>query len=241
MRRLLASILASMFFLLLVFSFSNIHPGYYTADRYNYYNPIEESYSNGSIPSHYISNTRNETGAINAVTAIVVEYRGFDTLGEVTVLFAAATGVSFILYEVREKKKRIRGNLILREGSKLVFPFILLTGVYIFIHGHLTPGGGFPGGAVIASGFLLMMLSYPKFFIKKRNVTLVESLAGLTFAFIGLLGLVFASSFLQNFLPLGDVGYLFSSGIIPPIYIAIGFKVGSELGSIANKFKEVQS
>jgi len=240
MRKVVAIILASAFFAVLLVSFSNIQQADYGEKEYYYQNPINGSYANESVPSHYISNTKNETGAVNAVTAIVVEYRGFDTLGEVTVLFTAATGVSFLLYKTRGGKKRTEANLILKEGSKLVLPFILLTGAYIFIHGHLTPGGGFPGGAVIASGFLLMMLSYPKFFMKEKAVSVTESMAGITFAFIGLLGLVFASSFLQNFLPLGDAGYILSAGIIPIIYIAIGFKVGSELSSIADKLKEVQ-
>jgi len=240
MRKVAAIVIASVFFAILLASFYQIPQVDYNESKYYYQNPINGSYANESIPSHYITHTKNETGAVNAVTAIVVEYRGFDTLGEVTVLFTAATGVSFLLYKSRGGKKRTEANLILKEGSKLVLPFILLTGAYIFIHGHLTPGGGFPGGAVIASGFLLMMLSYPKFFMKERAVSVTESMAGITFAIVGLLGMLLASSFLQNFIPLGDVGYLLSAGIIPIIYIAIGFKVGSELSSIADKLKEVQ-
>ncbi|KAA0004237.1 MAG: cation:proton antiporter [Thermoplasmata archaeon] len=240
MRKVAAIVIASAFFAILLISFYQIPQSGYSGSEYYYSNPITGSHANESVPSHYISGTKNETGAVNAVTAIVVEYRGFDTLGEVTVLFTAATGVAFLLHKGKGGKKRAEANLILREGSKLVLPFILLAGAYIFIHGHLTPGGGFPGGAVIASGFLLMMLSYPKFFMKEKPVSITESFAGITFAVIGLLGLLFASSFLENFLPLGNAGYLLSAGIIPVIYIAIGFKVGSELSSIADKFKEVQ-
>ncbi len=242
MRKIASIILASLLFVLLIMAFYHLPSADYTTGDYYYQNPINGSHADENVPSHYIADAKNETGAVNVVTAIVVEYRGFDTLGEVTVLFSAATGVSFLLYNVRSRssRKKTEANFILREGSKLVLPFILLTGVYIFIHGHLTPGGGFPGGSVIASGFLLMMLAYPKFFMNEKAVSVTESLAGITFVSIGLLGMVLATSFLQNFLPLGHVGYLLSAGIIPLIYIAVGFKVGSELSSIVDRMKEVQ-
>jgi len=242
MRKVAAAVIAALFFAMLMSTLYQLPSADYTEGGYNYRNPINGSYADENVPSHYIADTKDETGATNVVTAIVVEYRGFDTLGEVTVLFTAATGVAFLLrkMKVRSGKKKTEANLILREGSKLVLPFILLAGAYIFIHGHLTPGGGFPGGSVIASGFLLMMLAYPKFFMKERAVSVTESLAGITFASIGLLGLVFATSFLQNFLPFGHVGYLVSAGIIPLIYIAVGFKVGSELSSIIDVMKGVQ-
>ena len=242
MRKQAGIIIAAVFFISLIFAFYQISSSYnYMQSKYDYTNPINESTANESVPQHYIKDTKNETGATNVVTAIVVEYRGFDTLGEVTVLFTAATGVGFLLYNLYSRKKSKReANLILREGSKVVLPFALLTGAYIFIHGHLTPGGGFPGGSVIASGFLLMMLSYPKFFMNEKRLSVLESLAGMTFVLIGLLGLIFATYFLQNYLGLGNVGYLISAGIIPLIYIAVGFKVGSELASVVQNLKEVQ-
>ncbi|MCD6512031.1 MAG: Na(+)/H(+) antiporter subunit B [Thermoplasmata archaeon] len=240
MRKLAGIVIAGIFFISMMMLFYHLPASHdLSSNEYYYRNPINGSVANESIPEHYIKYTKNETGAVNAVTAIVVEYRGFDTLGEVTVLFTAATGVSFLLSLAVRGRKREEANLILKEGSKLVLPFILLTGAYIFIHGHLTPGGGFPGGSVVASGFLLMMLAYPKFFMKDR-ISWFESAAGTAFVVIGLLGLVLATSFLQNFIPVGTPGQLVSAGIIPLIYIAIGFKVGSELSAIVNKMKEVQ-
>ncbi|RKX92806.1 MAG: cation:proton antiporter, partial [Spirochaetes bacterium] len=123
-------------------------------------------------------------------------------------------------------------------GSRLLFPLILLFGAYIFVHGHLTPGGGFQGGAIIASGFLLMYLAFPKQRINKKTSGLAESLSGLIFVGIGLLGLVFSGYFLTNFLPKGIPNTLFSAGIIPIIYIAIGFKVGFELTGIIDDLLE---
>ena len=240
MRRAAGIILAALLFACIIYAFTFVRTYDYNSSDYYYTNPVEGGKANETITAHYLDKTKGETGATNAVTAIVVEYRGFDTLGEVTVLFTAATGVSMLLYSMHHKKRRREANLILKEGSKIVLPFILLTGAYIFIHGHLTPGGGFPGGSVIASGFLLMMLSYPRYFLKKGRVSITESIAGTVFAIMGLLGIVVASYFLENFLPLGEPGMLLSAGIIPIIYIAIGFKVGAELGGIMNNLKGVE-
>ena len=174
------------------------------------------------------------------VTAIVVEYRGFDTLGEVTVLFTAATGLALLIEEYKRKMEEIvEPNFIVKIASVVVLPFIVIVGTYIFIHGHLTPGGGFPGGAVIASGFLLLLLVHTTKGLPEKKLSVTESFAGMTYALIGLLGLALANEFLQNYIPLGIFGTVFSAGIIPLIYIAIGFKVGSELGGILHNLKGV--
>lgn len=176
-----------------------------------------------------------QTGATNIVTSVVVNYRGFDTLGEVTVLFLAAIGLSAILYREKEgeRKKRRRSSLILYTGCKFLFPLILLFGAYIFIHGHLTPGGGFQGGAIVASGFLLVILGSRSWWgFNRSKMKITESLSGLIFVVVGLLGLLYGGHFLLNYLPKGIPNELFSAGIIPIIYIAIGFKVGSEITGI---------
>jgi multicomponent Na+:H+ antiporter subunit B len=193
------------------------------------------------VGKYYINEGIEETGAANIVTSVVVGYRGFDTLGEVTVLFIAAIGLGAVLTTgVRAEKRKIQpASLVLHTGCRLLFPLILVFGTYIFIHGHLTPGGGFQGGAVIASGFLLIYLGCRQRRINRIAFNLAESLGGLTFVIIGLLGLVFGGYFLINFLPKGTANALFSAGIIPIIYIAIGFKVGSELtGVIDNLIEE---
>lgn len=192
------------------------------------------------VGRHYINEGVEETGATNIVTSVVVSYRGFDTLGEVTVLFIAAIGLGAVLTAgtTREITKTEPASLVLYTGCKLLFPLILVFGSYIFIHGHLTPGGGFQGGAIIASGFLLIYLGCRERRISRVASNLAESLGGLTFVVIGLLGLVFGSYFLLNFLPKGTANALFSAGVIPIIYIAIGFKVGSELAGIIDNLIE---
>ena len=194
------------------------------------------------IGDYYIENAREDTGATNVVTSVVVGYRAFDTLGEVTVLFVAALGLGAVLATAGGKRGRSGvepASLILTAGNIFLFPLILLFGAYIFTHGHLTPGGGFQGGAVIASAFLLVYLSSPGKRISEKGASLTESLSGLAFVAIGLFGLTLgAHYFLANFLPKGDLNTLFSAGIIPIIYCAIGLKVGSELAGIVDNLME---
>ena len=194
------------------------------------------------VGEYYINHGREETGAINIVTSVVLNYRGFDTLGEVTILFLAALSVgaalSFSKKKNDKKEKLEPASLILYTGCRFLFPILLLVGSYIFIHGHLTPGGGFQGGAIIASAYLLIYLSFHGKRINEKYSKLIESLSGLIFIALGLIGLVIGGGFLFNYLPKGTLGTLFSAGIIPIIYIAIGLKVGSELTGIINNLIE---
>ena len=141
--------------------------------------------------------------------------------------------------KIRTKRKDIKpASLILKTGCKLLFPFILLLGIYIFIHGHLTPGGGFQGGAIIASGFLLNYLGCSRKRISEKGINIIESLGGVIFIVIGFIGLFLGDYFLLNFLPKGAVNTLISGGVIPLLYITIGLKVGAELSGIIYKLME---
>jgi len=194
------------------------------------------------IGDHYVDSARDDTGATNVVTSVVVGYRAFDTLGEVTVLFVAALGLGAVLAAAGGGGGRSGvepASLILRVGNAFLFPLILLFGAYIFSHGHLTPGGGFQGGAIIASAFLLVYLSSPGKRISATRARATESLSGLVFVVVGLLGLTLgAHNFLANFLPKGVPNTLFSAGIIPVVYCAIGLKVGSELAGVVDGLME---
>lgn len=191
------------------------------------------------VGNHYIDEGIKETGAVNIVTAVVVSYRGFDTLGEVTVLFIAATGLGTVLRVGRRKATAVEpASFVLQTGCRVLFPLILVFGSYIFIHGHLTPGGGFQGGAIVASAFVLIYLGCRERRISERISTTLESLGGLVFVVVGLVGLAVGGYFLLNFLPKGQPYSLLSAGVIPVIYIAIGFKVGSELAGIIDNLIE---
>lgn len=192
------------------------------------------------VANHYTRSGVNETGAANIVTAVVVTYRGFDTLGEVTVLFIAAVALGAVLFPGNKLggEEKTEASLIVRTGSRMLFPFIILLGGYIFLHGHLTPGGGFQGGAVIASGFLLLYLAWPRHPAGKVSFSVVESLSGLAIVAVGILGIVYGAGFLSNFMPLGTPNALLSAGVIPIIYVAIGLKVGAELTSVVARLME---
>lgn len=184
-----------------------------------------------------------ETGSANFVTSIVANYRSFDTLGEVTVLFISAFGVALLLgsSEQRRLELNFKPNFMLKVGSRAMFAVIVMVGMYISIHGHLTPGGGFPGGTMIAAAVLLLYLSNDDFRTKVKGFKVLESVMGVLYVSIGLAGLIISGYFLENFLGTGVVGELISAGIVPVVYIIIGLKVGSEVSSIIDNFltKEV--
>lgn len=191
------------------------------------------------LSQKYVNDGPGEVGAPNLVTAVIVTYRGLDTLGEIAVLFIATAGIGFILS--REKKvqsSKRDSSTILKTGTKVLVPLILMFGIYIFLNGHLTPGGGFQGGVIVASGLLISILANPHGKLHKLLIQLTESISGFGYVMIGLLGLFLAGGFLDNsIIPLGEFGRLFSAGAIPIIYSLIGLKVGSELVNILSYLK----
>ena len=194
--------------------------------------------------SYYAEHTAKDLGAANIVTAIIVTYRGLDTLGEVTVLFLTAAIVGLVLAQAKRREPGRAlppaGELLL-TGTRLLLPLILLFGAYVFIHGHLTPGGGFQGGAILASAMLLLLLSNPLQRFSHRLITVIESASGALFVLIGMLGIVYAGGFLDNrILPIGTFGELFSAGAIPIIYTLVGLKVGAEFSSMLVSLSETE-
>jgi len=203
---------------------------------YHLYMSYEPKTELSGIAAHYAEHGAAEVGAANLVTAVVVTYRGFDTMGEVTILFFTASIISFFLKLSKKDEEKVivhRGTSeLLVTASQILIPIIFLFGIYVFINGHLTPGGGFQGGAIIATGLLLMMMAYKDFEIRHNILTWVESIAGITFVSLGLTGLIYGKTFLENFLPTGNLNDVVSGGIIPIIYIAVGFKVAAELAGV---------
>lgn len=195
------------------------------------------------ISQKYVSDGPEELGSQNLVTSVIVTYRGLDTLGEVAVLFIATAGIGFFLRKKSNnaKIKKSEASVLVNTGTAFLLPLILLFGVYIFLHGHLTPGGGFQGGVVIASGILLFMLSNGESKINTLLLHWIESLSGAFYVGIGILGLIWAGGFLDNrIITLGEFGRLASAGAIPIIYSLIGLKVGAELVGILNNMQRSQ-
>ncbi|PIV39783.1 MAG: hypothetical protein COS29_00760 [Candidatus Omnitrophica bacterium CG02_land_8_20_14_3_00__42_8] len=126
-------------------------------------------------------------------------------------------------------------TLIVKTITRLTVGLILLFGIYIILHGHLSPGGGFAGGVIVALSFVHLMLAFGKDVaiskVSKNLASNLESIGALMFLSIALLGFL-GGSFFLNILPKGTPFNLFSAGIIPLCNIAIGIKVGVGLFAI---------
>ena len=177
----------------------------------------------------------DEIGAANFVTAVVLGYRGLDTLGELSILFAAATAGGLVLGQARAGSRQRPGGFVLRTGTDLLFPLLVVVGLYIVMHGHLTPGGGFQGGVVLAAAFFLPLLASPTERLSHTWLSLVEGMAGTAFIAIGMLGLFRGEAFLAPLFNKGIFGELVSGGSLPLLYLAVGLKVGSELASLLSR------
>ena len=133
----------------------------------------------------------------------------------------------------REHEKGM--SLIVKTITRLTVGLILLYGIYILSHGHISPGGGFAGGIIVALSFVHLMLAYGKEValakLPKGVTTFFESLGALMFLGIALLGFT-AGYFFVNFISKGEPFRLFSAGIIPLANIAISLKVGAGLFAI---------
>ncbi|MEJ2637361.1 MAG: MnhB domain-containing protein [Calditrichia bacterium] len=140
------------------------------------------------------------------------------------------------------QKKRREASEFVQTGTGLLVPVIMMFGAYIFLNGHLSPGGGFQGGAVVASAVLLMFLAKPDHYLSHGLLNVIESISGFGYVLIGILGIFLAGGFLDNrILPLGEFGKLLSAGAIPVIYTLIGLKVGTELAGILENLKGLNS
>jgi multisubunit Na+/H+ antiporter MnhB subunit len=126
-------------------------------------------------------------------------------------------------------------TIIVRAVTRFVGAIIMIFGVYIVLHGHLTPGGGFAGGVILASGFVLLTLAFGKEvslkILSQRAASALESIGALIFLGTALLGFA-GGFFLLNLLPKGISGKLLSAGIIPFCNIGIGIKVGAALFAV---------
>ena len=142
-----------------------------------------------------------------------------------------------------EAKTNIQKNpkgmtLIVKKICQFIAPSLFLFGIYVTVHGHLTPGGGFTGGVIMASALIFQILADGSILEKLRGekwrLELTESMAIFTFLVLAALGLIVAGAgvFFANFLPAGTLGDLISGGIIPIGNITIGIEVCAAISSI---------
>ena len=191
-----------------------------------------------------------ERHATDAVNSINYDYRGFDTLGEEFILFAAVLGVMMLLRREEGTPTRSVGNVpdkawLSTTTRAVAIPAIVLTvvfGFYIALHGQLTPGGGFQAGVILASApLLLYVCENTRSFRRVTSHVAVEvfdALGAASYALIGLAPVLIGVPLLTNVLPLGRTGDVFSSGTIALISACIGVEVTAAFLLVAYTYLE---
>jgi multicomponent Na+:H+ antiporter subunit B len=191
------------------------------------------------------SAAQSERHVTNVVAAIVFDYRGFDTLGEELMLFAAVMGVALLLREARDEGERpedaVRSDAVAAVGLLLVGPMVVV-GLYIVAHGYLTVGGGFQGGVATAAGLALLYAAgrYSSYRAASPRslLDLAEGGAAAAYVVVGLAALIAGSAYLENVVDLGTTGMLSSAGTIAILNTATGVEVTAALVLIFHEFLE---
>lgn len=199
----------------------------------------EDKPTNNIVSETYISDGLKDTGAVNIVTGMILSYRAFDTFGETNVLFIATCCVMIMLMveedEIpKNKESNDRGfepknNLILRVVASLVVPLVFLFGIYIILNGHLSPGGGFSGGAMIGAGMILHVSAFGfdktgKFF-NETVYKCVKVTALICYGCIVTYYFLTGANGFESLIPLGEPGKILSGGITLPINVFVGSEV----------------
>jgi multicomponent Na+:H+ antiporter subunit B len=156
----------------------------------------------------------------NTVSAVVFDYRGFDTMGEELLLFTAASAVALLLRERRERHARDVVEAVtshaLRGLGALAAVSLLVIGLNVVAHGFISPGGGFQGGVVLAAAFAVIFLAIEyrayRQFASTSVAEPLEAIGAGSYVGLGLISFAFGLAFLRNFMDLGVFGRLSSGG-----------------------------
>ena len=204
---------------------------------------------NNEVEKRYVEKGIEETGAVNTVAGMILDYRAFDTFGESNVLFAATICVTVML-RVSAKRKREDGttvfddrdrfyeprhDAILRIASIILIPIIMVFGIYVILNGHISPGGGFSGGAILGAGFILYLNVFG--FHKTERFMNANTIKWITFSALMVYCLAKSYSFftganhLESHIPLGTPGAILSSGLILILNICVGMVVACTMYS----------
>ncbi len=204
--------------------------------------------AHNQVMERYVGRGTQETGAVNTVAGVILDYRAFDTLGESHVLFAAATAVLVLLMAAGKEDGEYRRELaimhtesILRNTVRVIVPVVLLFGLYVMFNGHLGPGGGFSGGAVLGAGLILYAISFGfdaiERFLNFRSYR-ATVLVSLCFYSLAKCYAFFCGA---NHLPVifsaGTPGRIFSAGLILPLNLAVGLIVACTMYGFYSVFK----
>jgi multicomponent Na+:H+ antiporter subunit B len=207
----------------------------------------------GSVPHPY--GDRAVSAALSRQTANVIssvnfDQRAFDTVGEEFVLLGAAVAALLLLRRMRDEDEQARAlgygpedvwDAVRLMGFAMLAP-TLLVGAYIVAHGAVSPGGGFQGGAVLATGLHLAYLAGDYRTLERLRPLAVfdaaEAIGAAAFILGGLCALFVSDPFLTNALPLGHRGALLSAGTVELFNVAVGMEVASALILLLAKFLE---
>lgn len=207
---------------------------------------------NNEVAAKYIEDGIKDTGAVNIVTGMILDYRAFDTLGESNVLFVATCTVFILLRIDRKSKKKEeeesdrlyepKNDIIVQRVAFFLVPMIVIFGIYVILNGHLSPGGGFSGGAIIGSGLILYVNAFgfkkiERFFTQKTYKWI---------CFVALLFYCLAKTYsfycgahhLETGIPLGTPGAILSAGLILPLNICVGLVVACTMYAFYAMFRK---
>lgn len=203
---------------------------------------------NNEVAQRYIENGLEETGAVNIVAGMILDYRAFDTLGESHVLFVATITVLILLRLNKgqeDKNDRLfepKNDTILQLVATFLVPIIIIFGIYIILNGHLGPGGGFSGGAVIGAGLVLYLNAFG--FSKTERFFTEKTYKWVCFFSLSFYCLAKSYSFytganrLHSVIPKGTPGAILSSGLILPLNIAVGLVVACTIYAFYAMFRK---
>lgn len=189
----------------------------------------------------------------NMVAAVNFDIRGFDTLGEETMLVCAVTGAVILLRGSRGESKtaqagRRPGRKVMQRSDatvlicRLAATFTLLFGVYMALHGTVTPGGGFQGGAIAASSLMLLYLGegYARWraIVRSAALACLEGGGAFLFAAAAAVPLALGHPVLENILPFGTPKDLYSGGLMVVTNFAVFLSVAGSFGLLFLEFME---
>ena len=194
---------------------------------------------NNEVSERYIESGLQETGALNIVSGMILTYRAFDTFGETNVLFIATCCVMVLLMvddailkkqEVKNDRRYEPKNDAILQGTAFVLcPIIFIFGIYVILNGHLSPGGGFSGGAILGAGLILYVSAFgfkkTQRFFNEHIYKIAKITALCMYGIIGSYFYILGANGIENHIPLGTPGHILSGGIILPIDICVGLEV----------------
>jgi len=204
-----------------------------------------DSPTNNEVSRRYLEDGPAETGAVNMVTGMILDYRAFDTFGESTVLFAAACAVLLLLKlndcadgrptrawleaEYDDRHHEPKNDQVLQFAARILVPVVLLFGFYVVVNGHLSPGGGFSGGAIMGAGLMLYLNAFgfakTERFMTYQTFRWTIFLALITYAGLKSYSFYVGANGLESGVSAGTPGAIFSAGFILPLNLCVGLIV----------------